>query len=167
MKKKRLLLAVLALLLLAAALWYRGKAGRPEGDSCSCVLSIRCDTALGSSALTPETAALLPDDGAILPDTSVSFVQGESVFDVLLRETRERRIQMEFSETPVYASVYVEGIGNLYEFDGGPASGWMYSVNGVFPNYGCADYKLENGDVIAWRYTCNLGGDIGGHNNYS
>ena len=161
MKKKRLLLAVLALLLLAAALWYRGKAGRPEGDSCSCVLSIRCDTALGSSALTPETAALLPDDGAILPDTSVSFVQGESVFDVLLRETRERRIQMEFSETPVYASVYVEGIGNLYEFDCGALSGWMYRVNGEFPNYGSSRCTLQDGDVVEWVYTCDMGADVG------
>ena len=76
------------------------------------------------------------------------------------------KLRMEFSMTPVYRSVYIEGIGNLYEFDGGPLSGWMYSVNGVFPNVGCSGCDLHDGDVIAWRYTCELGGDIGGRNNY-
>ena len=33
----------------------------------------------------------------------------------------------------MYNSYYVEGIGNLYEFDCGSESGWMYKVNGWFP----------------------------------
>jgi hypothetical protein len=40
----------------------------------------------------------------------------------------------------------------------------MYSVNGWYPNYGCSVYVLSKGDVIEWRYTCNMGSDIGGHN---
>ena len=88
------------------------------------------------------------------------------MFDVLKRTCRANGIQMEFSMAPAYGTAYIEGIGNLYEFDGGPLSGWMYSVNGVFPNYGCAAYTLKEGDVVAWRYTCDLGGDIGGRNTY-
>ena len=52
------------------------------------------------------------------------------------------------------------GINNLYEFDCGQGSGWMYSVNGVFPNYGCSSYKPANNDKIAFRYTCELGYDL-------
>ncbi len=63
--------------------------------------------------------------------------------------------------TPLYKSYYVEGINQLYEFDCGKNSGWMYSVNGKYPNYGCSSYKLEDGDKIEWRYTCNLGSDVG------
>ena len=59
-------------------------------------------------------------------------------------------------------SAYVEGINNLYEFDVGSLSGWMYSVNGWFPNYGCSRYALQNGDVVNWVYTCDLGYDVGG-----
>ena len=55
----------------------------------------------------------------------------------------------------MYNSYYVEGIGNLYEFDCGSESGWMYKVNGWFPNYGCSSYTLSDGDVIVWCYTCN------------
>ena len=59
-------------------------------------------------------------------------------------------------------SYYVEGINNLYEFDCGEQSGWMYAVNGWYPNYGCSAYTLSDGDVIGWAYTCNgYGADLG------
>ena len=45
---------------------------------------------------------------------------------------------MEFENTPMYNSAYIEGIHNLYELDCGERSGWMYKVNDWFPNYGCA-----------------------------
>ena len=69
---------------------------------------------------------------------------------------------MEFTETVAYDSVYIEGIANLYEFDCGGNSGWMYCVNGFFPSYGCSKYEVKDGDVIEWKYTCNLGYDVGG-----
>ena len=37
----------------------------------------------------------------------------------------------------------------------------MYSVNDWFPNYGCSQYQLVDGDVIRWMYTCDLGRDVG------
>ena len=40
-------------------------------------------------------------------------------------------------------------------------SGWMYSVNSWFPNYGCSQYEVSDGDMIEWRYTCDLGRDVG------
>jgi len=61
----------------------------------------------------------------------------------------------------MYESYYVEGINYLYEFDAGYASGWMYKVNGWFPNYGCSSYYLSDGDVIEWVYTCDYGEDVG------
>ena len=67
---------------------------------------------------------------------------------------------MEASYTPAFSSYYVEGINNLYEFDCGQGSGWMYSVNGVFPNYGASDCTVQDGDSIRWLYTCDLGSDL-------
>ena len=37
----------------------------------------------------------------------------------------------------------------------------MYSVNGVFPNYGVNKYTVKNGDNIKLLYTCDLGEDVG------
>ena len=105
----------------------------------------------------------VPSNGVILSSSTVQFVEGETVFDVLKRACSYAGIQLEYSYTPLYESYYIEGINNLYEFDCGEQSGWMYKVNGWFPNYGCSSYELKAGDVIVWCYTCNgLGADVGG-----
>ena len=80
----------------------------------------------------------------------------------LLKMCREAGIHMEYQDTPGYGSAYVEGIGNLYEFDGGALSGWMYRVNGTFPNKGCSAVAAAPGDRVEWVYTCDLGRDVGG-----
>ena len=128
-----------------------------------CTISIDCATILNNlNSLDPAKLDVLPPDGVILSAVTVTFYEGETVFDVLKRTCREKGIHLEASFTPAYNSAYIEGIGNLYEFDCGKLSGWMYSVNGWYPNYGCSRYALHDGDVIRWRYTCDLGEDVGG-----
>ena len=128
-----------------------------------CTLSVRCDTILSNiSKLDKDKKELVPSDGVIFYKEDVIFYEGESVFNVLLREMKQNKIHIEFVDTPIYNSAYIEGIGNLYEFDCGELSGWMYKVNGWFPNYGCSRYKLHDGDVVEWVYTCDLGRDVGG-----
>ncbi len=129
----------------------------------TCTLSVRCDTILKNPALLDEEKAdIVPGDGVIFPQKSVIFYEGENVFDLLLREMKKNKIHMEFVNTPIYNSAYIEGIANLYEFDCGELSGWMYKVNDWFPNYGCSRYALKDGDRVEWIYTCDLGKDIGG-----
>lgn len=129
-----------------------------------CTLSVRCDTILDNiDWLDPEKTELVPEDGVVFPATEVTFYEGESVFNILQREMKKAKIHMEFEDTPIYNSAYIEGINNLYEFDCGELSGWMYKVNGWFPNYGCSRYQLKDGDVIEWVYTCDLGVDVGGY----
>ena len=129
----------------------------------TCTLSISCATILDNMDLcNKEKRELVPEDGWILKPLTVTFYEGESVFNVLQRTCKQQKIHMEFSNTPVYNSAYIEGINNLYEFDVGNTSGWMYKVNGWFPNYGCSRYQLKDGDVIEWVYTCDLGKDVGG-----
>lgn len=128
-----------------------------------CTLSVRCDTILDNmSMLKPEKKELIPADGVILSERQVEFFEGETVFNLLKRELKKNKIHMEFVNTPVYNSAYIEGIANIYEYDCGELSGWMYRVNGSFPNYGCSQYKLSSGDKVEWLYSCNLGADIGG-----
>ncbi len=127
-------------------------------------LSVTAKTILNNMHLfNNEKLEVLPTDGVIYPKQTVTFYQGESVFDVLVREMKKNGIHMEFVMTPIYNSHYVEGINNLYEFDCGELSGWMYKVNGWFPNYGASRYQLKDNDVIEWVYTCDLGRDIGGY----
>lgn len=127
-----------------------------------CTLSIRCDTILENrQKLKKNKECMVPDNGVIYETKKVVYYKGESVFNVLVRETAKNRIQMDFQNTPIYNSAYIKGIHNLYEFDCGSLSGWMYKVNGWFPNYGCSRYQLKPGDKIEWVYTCDLGRDVG------
>ena len=129
----------------------------------TCTFSIECSTILNNlDMLDPDKLDAVPSDGIILPAQTVTFYEGESVYDVLKRICAEKGIHMEASFTPMYNSAYVEGIHNLYEFDCGQASGWMYRVDGWYPNYGCSRYQLKQGETVEWRYTCAYGDDIGG-----
>lgn len=129
----------------------------------TCTISISCATILSNTdELGPEKLELVPSDGWILAPVTVEFTAGQSVFDVLLATVKAQAIHMEYQNTPMYETAYIEGIGNLYEFDCGALSGWMYSVNGSFPNYGCSLFALQDGDAVCWLYTCDQGQDVGG-----
>ena len=134
-----------------------------SGDaSFTVTLEVRVDTILNNMQLLHrDKHELVPADGVIWPRTEVVVYQGESVFNVLQREMRSNRIHLASRFTPIYNSAYVEAINNLYEFDVGPLSGWMYSVNGWFPNFGASRYLLSPGDDIRWLYTVDLGRDLG------
>lgn len=137
---------------------------QPETHAKYCTIEIRCDTILNNMQnLTPGLEGYVPSNGTVLGTSKIEFTEGETVFDVLKRACDSAGIQIEYSYTPIYESYYIEGINHLYEFDCGNESGWMYKVNGWFPNYGCSSYTVQEGDTIVWCYTCNgLGADVGG-----
>lgn len=133
-------------------------------DSETIYLTIRCDTILDNwNNLDPalKYEKYVPSDGVILMRTEYVLRKGDTVYDVLDRAVRHNQIQMECIYSQNYGSVYVQGINHLYEFSCGELSGWMYMVNGEFPNYGCSKYELKDGDEIVWCYTCDLGRDVG------
>ncbi len=138
---------------------------KPEKEQpVTVTLEIRCDTLSNdmSKLQTESIRDYIPEDGVILEKTTYKGTTNNTVFDALETLCRNNDIQLEFSYTPIYESYYIEGINYLYEFDGGPQSGWMYKVNEWFPNYGCSSYYLKDGDVIVWCYTCEgLGADVG------
>jgi len=90
----------------------------------------------------------------------VTLQSGDTVFSVLKRACQAAGVSLDSSQMPGY-SAYIKGIGNLEEFDCGPQSGWVYSVNGAYSSTGCSKYTVKAGDAIAFRYTCNGGADVG------
>lgn len=130
--------------------------GGESDGKLTCTLSVRCDTILDNlEKLDSQKVGLIPKDGIIFAEKAVRFYDGESVFDVLVREMKQHKIHLEFENTPIYDSAYIEGIANIYEFDCGGHSGWKYKVNGQFAGYGCSQYILKAGDRIEWVYTLN------------
>ncbi|NUU63437.1 DUF4430 domain-containing protein [Paenibacillus agri] len=95
--------------------------------------------------------------GTIVPSTTVNLNPGDTPYTLLVRQLGGKVVA-----TGSGTSLYVRSIDGLAEFDRGEKSGWMYSVNGVFPNYSAGAYTtLADGDTVAWRYTTNLGVDLG------
>ena len=130
--------------------------------SLTCTLEVRCDTLLSClDELKEEKVKLVPEDGVILAETEVEFEAGASVFDVFREVMKKEKIHFEYVDASMYNSVYIEGIANLYEFDCGEQSGWMFSVNDVYPGLGCSAYTVMDGDKIVFQYTCNRGEDLG------
>lgn len=167
-----LLAAVLAFLLIRGVSiqsvdeYYQSHPQEIPAQSETVTLSIRCDTIFDNYDLldpTLRSKEYLPSDGVILPETRFVLEEGDTVFSVLSRAVRQEKIQMEYTgiDSSPTGTVYIQGIHYLYEFSCGPLSGWMYRVNGEFPNLGCSDYPVQNGDRIEWVYTCDLGHDVG------
>ena len=123
-------------------------------------ISVSCAMAVGADLHKERGFGHLPTDGWILPEVSVPIAAGGSVFTALAKTVIGRGIHMEY--TGPEPLQYIRGIGNLYEFDGGPLSGWTYFVNGKSPGVGCGQYYPQPGDVITWQYTLDLGADLGG-----
>ena len=132
----------------------------PKKYDYTCLFEIECRTILSNmDKLSKDKKECVPDDG-VLFSAETGFDKGESVYDILKRVCDENGIQLETSYSPAFATRYIEGICNLYEFDCGTASGWMYTVNGEYMNYGCSLCTVSDGDKIAIRYTCNMGNDL-------
>ncbi len=114
-------------------------------------ISISCHTIAGREEH-------IPQDGIILSATEFDISQGDTVYDILLEAAAKNKIHLETNGNP--QSAYVEGINNIYEFDFGDLSGWVYFVNGEEGSISCGEYALKDGDRIEWHYTCALGEDL-------
>jgi hypothetical protein len=106
----------------------------------------------------------------IISSKSVPFAEGDTVADVTLRLLDAYGYSYQYSGT-TKDGFYLAAIGGFTlkgieydsfgEFDAGTGSGWMITLNEEFIKSGASDFKVENGDVIKWQYTCQLGEDIG------
>lgn len=99
------------------------------------------------------------NEGDFVAPITVTIQDGDTAFTALKRALEDKSIAIDYSGSG--SSTYVKSIGGLAEFDKGKESGWMYSVNGVFPKISAGSYTLKNGDVLRWQYTKDLGKDLG------
>ncbi len=91
------------------------------------------------------------EKGEIIASTTFEWINGDTVLDLLKQVTRSERIPLQVRGMGMFA--YVEGIANLFEFDHGPESGWLFKVNGELAQKGAGSVKLAKGDTVEWFYT--------------
>jgi hypothetical protein len=158
LKASSILLAVFFICLLAGC----GEKTYESDDDFSVTFSIRADILLANmQMLDGDKHELIPADGIILPAKQAAAYEGDSVFDILQRETRNAQMHMAARFTPIINEAYVEAINNIYAYDAGPLSGWKFSVNGVFPDISASSFIVNPGDTVIWAYTLDLGRDLG------
>lgn len=108
--------------------------------------------------------------GTIISRTKVPFVEGDTIATVTLRLLEAK--DMTYSNTgTIEDNFYLAAIGNFTvkgieydsfgEFDAGQDSGWMITWNDWFIDQSTSAFEVKNNDVIKWKYTCQLGADIG------
>jgi len=97
--------------------------------------------------------------GVILPKTEVEIRKGDTVLSLTKRVLNSKGI--DFKTRFISGLEYMESIDGQSEFDKGPLSGWMFTVNGEAPSAGATEVPVRDGDYIQWLYTTNLGKDIG------
>ena len=112
-----------------------------------CGTKIRLDDYQETHRFVDEARIQESKDAKELELKKMEFEEGDTVMDVLKRTG----VDIDVSKG------YVAGIDGLYEFDCGKNSGWMYRVNGKFPNYMAGKCKLHDGDKVEWLYTCVRG----------
>ena len=108
--------------------------------------------------------------GVIIPDTKVPFAEGDTIAEVTIRLLDAMGIGYEYSGS-VTSGFYLAAIKNfvvngtpydsMAQFDAGEGSGWMIASNDWFIDKGASEFTVKAGDEIQWKYTCQLGSDIG------
>lgn len=116
--------------------------------------SIKLEKDMEPDAEPEVTISITGLDDLILDKVVVELQDKQTVFDILKKVTRDQKIPMDFSGGKT--SGYIKGINNVYEFDMGPESGWLYKVNGIIPSVSSFNYELETEDVIEWIYVTEL-----------
>lgn len=77
---------------------------------------------------------------------SIEINNGDSVYDIL------KKSGANISARTTGYGLYVEGINGRFEFDEGPTSGWVYTVNGSRISKSCDKCEVKSGDKIVWTY---------------
>ena len=88
----------------------------PKPENKTVTIAISCKTAINNGLNKKPGFSHLPSNGIILQNMKVEFNEGDTVFDILVKVTRKKGIHMEYRGSG--SNTYIEGINNLYEFDG-------------------------------------------------
>ena len=96
-------------------------------------------------------------------ESGVEADTAETVWDVLQRVAQKHGITFTADSKNPYGTVYIKAVNGLGEFDNGPNSGWMYTVNGTHPEVGVSAKYLKHGDNIVLHYTDDYDYEEGGN----
>lgn len=116
---------------------------------------------IGKNSITLSVDTKTIGGGYHINNKEMELEPRDTAYDVLERAIGKSNLKTTGTGSSLYvASMELNGkwVG---EFDYGSGSGWMYNVNGKYPNISAGAYRLKAGDDVNWRYTTDLGEDLG------
>lgn len=113
--------------------------------------------------------------GVIFEASEVEIFEGDTLADAVIRWLEENEVEYTSQNSfgfALYTISFTDSEGNYVEdFGGGsitpdddfltPFSGWMVRVNNNYGS-GLSYYTAQDGDIVRFTYTCEMGADIGG-----
>lgn len=130
------------------------KVTQTTSSEINCSITIECKSILDNmDDLKKGHESYVPKNGIMLDNYKTTLKSKSTVYDLLKKACNDKGITYTARDT-MY-SVYIVGINNIDEKDCGKDSGWMYSVNGSFPNVSADSKKLKDGDKVVFTYTCS------------
>lgn len=105
----------------------------------------------GSSVSKINVSFTLKGEGMWLSESNISISNNASVLALMKNVFDANNVQCVGMDRGYISSVTYNGV-TLAEFDKGPNSGWMYSVNGEIPEVAIGSYRLKDGDVVEFFY---------------
>ncbi len=120
---------------------------KEEDNKITVRFSLYGDDKHGESGHTAYRIWIAPESVTIPKGSSVRYL-----FEIMLNK---------YGITYEAESAYVPGINDLWEFDNGSMSGWLYMVNNTSPQVGYSEYILNDGDEVQWYYTDDFLNDDG------
>lgn len=119
-----------------------------------CYVTVECKEILNKlEKLSPGHSKYVPKNGYILQNYPVKISIGDTAYDALKTACSDNNIKLTSTST-VYG-IYVNGINNIDEKDCGSQSGWLYSVNSIYPSVSCGKQEINPNDNLIFHYTCN------------
>ncbi|NLC25289.1 MAG: DUF4430 domain-containing protein [Fastidiosipila sp.] len=114
-------------------------------------LTINCVNAVNANL---SAAASYAPDGIMMSNKELSVKQGSTVLDVLnvLKESG-----YVISASNNFLGTYVSAIQGISSGAASGSGGWIFSVNGNFPNTSASNLIVTNGDRISFHYTIKTG----------
>lgn len=160
MKKMEPIMKKIAVIALILLVFFTSACAREEtvlkpDDAITVTVTVDCVSILNNSNVSQKGRDLLDlliekdlsDQKGLMFRGDVNIARGQSAFHALQNTGLDLRYQ-ESAFGP-----FVHSVSGLGDKDAGPLSGWVYLVNGEAPDISSGLFKLDDGDVLHWRYT--------------
>lgn len=88
---------------------------------------------------------------------SYTLKTGSTVYDLFSNALKDAGLSSTGTKDYISGITAPDMLGGytLSEFSNGPASGWMFTVNGSHGNYAASEHVLKDGDRVVWHYVDN------------